>query len=110
MNIKKTTKKRTQIRLEPVTLDAIDRAANLGSCTRTDVIVELLTKLQRAITFDRVSDLDRESLTHRMRGNKDATTVVNIRLPYILTNFCELNQYNLAQSVRLAAILYLQKH
>lgn len=110
MNIKKSNKKRTQIRLEPATLDVIDRAAVLGSCTRTDVIVELLVKLQRAITFGRVSGPDRAYLMHRMRGNKDATTVVNVRLPYILTNFCELNQYNLAQSVRLAAILYLQKH
>lgn len=109
MNIKKSIKKRTQIRLEPATLDAIDREAKWGRFTRTDVIVGLLTKLHRAIVFDRVAEADRESLTHRMRGNKDATTVVNVRLPNIFIEFCQLNKYNLSQAIRTAAHLYLPK-
>lgn len=107
MNIKKTNKKRTQIRLEPATLDAIDRAANLGSCTRTDIIVELLAKLHRDLGFAALPIEAREELTHRMRGNKDATTVVNVRIPNLFIEYCHLNEYNLSQAVRTAAHLYL---
>lgn len=107
MNIKKSNKKRTQIRLEPATLDAIDRAANLGSCTRTDVIVELLAKLHRVLVFALLPHDMREELTHRMRGNKEATTVVNVRLPNLFIEYCQLNEYNLSQAIRIAAQLYL---
>lgn len=109
MNIKKTPKKRTQIRLEPATLDAIDCAANHGSCTRTDVIVQLLAKLHRDLGFAALPMEAREELTHRMRGNKDATTVVNVRIPNLFIEYCRLNEYNLSQAVRAAAQLYLPK-
>lgn len=107
MNINRIPKKRTQIRLEPATLDAIDRAANSVSCTRTDVIVALLTKLHRDLGFAVLPYEAREELTHRMRGNKDATTVVNVRLPNLFIEYFKLNEYNLSQAIRIAAQLYL---
>lgn len=89
---------------------AIDNAATISKTTRSEIIVTLLSRLERMDCFDKLTHDNRKLLTQRLRGNNENTTVVDVRLPFMLINYYQLNGYNITQAIRLAVKLLLPPH